>query len=872
MFHFCLKNKGTISVFLTLILIPTFVFGGIMIDGSRILGAKNIVSGAGDLALNGALSNYYDELNNVYGMLAMADTAEEVSSTVQDFFETSLNAAGVTQENFNKALVYLELTSDFSVSNLPGSEIFQTEPIKKEILEYMKYRAPVTLLQRNILGKLGDLNNIEELRDAADKEIKFEKSLNDMQKLFDETKEKIEEEERIYKVVKNESQLNSLLNESKETYKEITMLAVAYRMMTNGNIQAREGEPEGLMLEMIDLDCNMSTIDAYVASTIIKMLAIQKGVHNPSDILEGLNPESYEYKEKQRIINEYSSAEENCAEGVKNTEKQLNKLILDNYKVFSKQHDEAKNGYENCEDILKKTKKIKDEFGKVKEKYDAWKDAVNNISDEETRAEYNESIKKYKDILEKGGTIESFEKKINNNKDYYAQVVQGLDTVRYGDYYIDQNVKHYSDISIGEYSSAKFTEADQIINAGKDLYDKRYRTADQMNLSTSNIDISSDQFVYDIKNVFCKVDDGNKAEANKATDNWKSELEKTAKELKNLMTSDDLPKKDMLTISKNDIPSVWLGSSLDGGEAETKVKATGGLKDKDSRQSAAQSGEDSLNADNGDVSGLAKLSEKVLDLGEKAVEPVIMTEYVMNMFSHYTCNKDIEGKDVKPETISRAPMENNAFYRAELEYILWGKTGNRANVNITKSIIFAINFVFNMTFVFTNRELRSQAETVANFFPVGVLGRFAIKCALQTMVATIETTSNMLDLMKGFPVPLVKDKSHWKTWILPPSSKKVKHDIGFTYDDYIWVLTCMKMFIPSIQTAMLARTADCIEVNLTNEKKNNEKTLKDKFTLVEIQTDVKVDTFFMPKLSRVGYGVDADENAFTLHYYGVQGY
>ena len=63
MLKICEKNKGAISVFLTLILLPTFIFGGVIIDGSRILGAKNIISGAGDLAMNGALSNYHEELN-----------------------------------------------------------------------------------------------------------------------------------------------------------------------------------------------------------------------------------------------------------------------------------------------------------------------------------------------------------------------------------------------------------------------------------------------------------------------------------------------------------------------------------------------------------------------------------------------------------------------------------------------------------------------------------------------------------------------------------------------------------------------------------------------------------------------------------------
>ena len=96
MVNFCRKHEGTIAVFLTLILIPTFIFSGVMVDGSRILASKNMVSGAGDLAMNAALSNYHEQLNEVYGLLAMADTAEEIESIMQDCFEMSLNASGVS--------------------------------------------------------------------------------------------------------------------------------------------------------------------------------------------------------------------------------------------------------------------------------------------------------------------------------------------------------------------------------------------------------------------------------------------------------------------------------------------------------------------------------------------------------------------------------------------------------------------------------------------------------------------------------------------------------------------------------------------------------------------------------------------------------
>ena len=168
MLQFCRRCRGAVSVFLTLILIPTFIFSGVLIDGSRVLSAKNVVSGAGDLAMNAALSNYNAELNKTYGLLAMADTPEEVDAALQDFFEVSLNASGISEEDFAKSLIYLELVGDsFQAVGVDETQIYQTEVIKQEILEYMKYRAPVTFVDRTVLSRLEDLKEAKKEKEAA---------------------------------------------------------------------------------------------------------------------------------------------------------------------------------------------------------------------------------------------------------------------------------------------------------------------------------------------------------------------------------------------------------------------------------------------------------------------------------------------------------------------------------------------------------------------------------------------------------------------------------------------------------------------------------------------------------------------------------
>ena len=271
---------------------------------------------------------------------------------------------------------------------------------------------------------------------------------------------------------------------------------------------------------------------------------------------------------------------------------------------------------------------------------------------------------------------------------------------------------------------------------------------------------------------------------------------------------------------------------------------------------------------------MSALGSQMMKFVEAALEPLYLTEYVMDMFSYYTVNRNRDGSTIdSPESLSRASLEEDAIYRAEVEYILWGSADVRSNINKTKAVVFAANFVFNMCFALTNSELNQQARTIAAFFPVGALGRIAIKCALLTIVAAIETVDNTADLVvEGKAVPLVKQKNKWKTWLLGAPTPYKEDNSGFTYEDYLWILVCVNMYIPSQQAKLLARTADCIELNLTEKKTENENTLKEMYTMVSVDATVYIDTFFLQKLGGAGYDVSYDRDAFKVNYHGILGY
>ena len=181
---FMRKNKGAISVFLTLILLPMVIFSGMVVDVSRLYAAKTVISGAGDLTMNAALSRYDNKLKNEYGLLAMADTPDSPAAKemLQGYFKESCGI-GIAGEKENlHSMFQMELGEDgVKASGVKGSSLAQTDVLKQQIMEYMKIRGPVYIIT-DILEKLQKLplKNMKEKQKYVKNKTEFGKALKEL--------------------------------------------------------------------------------------------------------------------------------------------------------------------------------------------------------------------------------------------------------------------------------------------------------------------------------------------------------------------------------------------------------------------------------------------------------------------------------------------------------------------------------------------------------------------------------------------------------------------------------------------------------------------------------------------------------------------
>ena len=150
------KNRGAISVFLALILLPMLIFSGIVVDVSRLYAAKTVVSGAGDLTMNAALSRYDKKLKDEYGLLAMADAPDsaKVKDTLQGYFKESCGIDIGEEKETLHSMLQMELGENgLTASGVKGTSLAETDVLRQQIMEYMKIRGPVYIVN-DILEKM----------------------------------------------------------------------------------------------------------------------------------------------------------------------------------------------------------------------------------------------------------------------------------------------------------------------------------------------------------------------------------------------------------------------------------------------------------------------------------------------------------------------------------------------------------------------------------------------------------------------------------------------------------------------------------------------------------------------------------------------
>ena len=193
------NKHGSLTVFMSLILTIVMIFTTVLIDGGRIILARNIVSGAGDMALNVGLTYYNSVLQDTYGLFAISTDMDDLKKNLEVYFEATLKSSGLHDQGLVKELVDIALSGSgsdeisdimkmklanggFEVSQAAGANLSNANILRAQVLDYMKYRAPA-VIGYGFLEKMNILKSLPAQQKALEDKKDYEKKLKEIQDL-----------------------------------------------------------------------------------------------------------------------------------------------------------------------------------------------------------------------------------------------------------------------------------------------------------------------------------------------------------------------------------------------------------------------------------------------------------------------------------------------------------------------------------------------------------------------------------------------------------------------------------------------------------------------------------------------------------------
>ncbi|MCL1999409.1 MAG: DUF5702 domain-containing protein [Turicibacter sp.] len=148
--------------------------------------------------------------------------------------------------------------------------------------------------------------------------------------------------------------------------------------------------------------------------------------------------------------------------------------------------------------------------------------------------------------------------------------------------------------------------------------------------------------------------------------------------------------------------------------------------------------------------------------GNSLINSALLKEYGVQMFSNFVTNRRLEdGEQLTGErTLSGIPIspEMNHWYGAELEFLFAGRDSAQANFNIVIAVLSTLFFARNVLYTFRSPALKAEILALKAIPFVG----WALSIAYRLFLAANETHIDIQTLLDGGRVPILKDHRRLK--------------------------------------------------------------------------------------------------------------
>lgn len=177
MMRFFEKTKGSVAIFLILVLMPIYTCAYLAIDSVRYSAAKAKIGGALELTSNAALADYDKTFKELYGIFVMSKTEKELTASLVSFYTNMID--NVAENTINTRTELFDSTYD------PDSAIYKPEVLEKYIRDFMKYRAPYNWT-RGVSQKVMAFTQADRVSNVLDSSKSYYKSVSNTETKLEE--------------------------------------------------------------------------------------------------------------------------------------------------------------------------------------------------------------------------------------------------------------------------------------------------------------------------------------------------------------------------------------------------------------------------------------------------------------------------------------------------------------------------------------------------------------------------------------------------------------------------------------------------------------------------------------------------------------
>ncbi|MDR2357392.1 MAG: DUF5702 domain-containing protein [Oscillospiraceae bacterium] len=837
------NEKGTITVIVSIMLIPAILLSGTAVDLARIHTAKSMAQDANQLAANSILTQYNALLQDLYGLFGVAESDPALGSMINDYINIAVFGEKSDGEWIDTGLGTFQTfhgsAASGKVSLTDGFTLENRDVLRRQIEEYMKFRGPVILVQELLRALDIHGTTIKASSEAIEQQEEVDTGMGELFKLYGELYDAIVAADKCPSPGANPNvagavgNVNGSLNDIKTAFGDMKSCYASWDSV-NGQIES--------VTEALEEELRKTPPDALAVAKLQDEAALYKA-------------EKEDYERKYATIRERIKA---LTDGGS-----WNKWTTDGKGVDMKDGDGNVLKYEDGE-VRKEWKPGSAVSAEVsvglRQNIDAAKSAANAF-----RANFQTVVDKARAVDSQRETIradiEKLKGKINDpNCDANLKAALSEQIAE-----CEGLLNQFPNIE-GLANKYKTTGNDYIDSVISMLGDIKYRDSSNGSLSISELSgitgNSSFNLSDDVKSdaspaakyasfgdVTYSMPGGFKTFRNcdgEGSDNERlyDELDGMAKAGDDIQPhsfeglEDESGSDDLETRQRNIIDQlVTLAENARDGLANNP-KGAKRIEDE--------------TVGNGSW-GSFDVSTKVIDLisnpggaMQDMADWVLMMTYDVGMFSNYTTQKPAElkkdGEIIRtPPSKSVADIEMspavNYFYQSEWEYLLVGDKDANKNLDAVKNLIYAIRLTCNTIASFSNDYIKMVAEAVqvaVSAIPyVGPALGVILKYATHVAFAAAESALDLVSLRNGHKVKLLKmDTSNWTLSrdgvvglldeiddgdISVKTVDEYNNEEGISYEQYMIIFFLVSSMFHSDPIGTLTdRTGNLVEWNVVN--------------------------------------------------------